>query len=56
MKSISWNDEVVGSKIGVQYIHTYGNTINFEPAKLLNSRGIYLVRVIGGGVKEQYVT
>ncbi|MFC4992768.1 hypothetical protein [Rubritalea tangerina] len=56
IKSISWNDEVEGRSIGVQYVHSYGNTINFEPAKLLNSRGVYLVRVSGGGVKEQYVT
>lgn len=56
VKSISWNDEIEGREIGVQFVSSYGNTINFEPAKLLDSRGVYLVRVVGGGVKEQYVT
>ncbi|PQJ29105.1 hypothetical protein [Rubritalea profundi] len=56
VKSISWNDEIDGREIGVQYIYCCGSTINFEPTKLLDSRGVYLVRVVGGGVKEQYVT
>lgn len=55
-KTFGWSEEIPGKKIDVKFVYTFNNVINFEPAKLINGRGIYLVRVTGGGVKEQYVT
>ncbi|MEM7144999.1 MAG: hypothetical protein AAF591_07665 [Verrucomicrobiota bacterium] len=53
---ITWGDEVPGRALPVDYVSTYQNAINFEPdAKPITERGIYYVRISGGGVREQYL-
>ena len=55
-KKISMNDIPEGRNIGVRYISTYGNAINFEPENFTaGDRGIYWVRITGGGMREGYV-
>ncbi|SHI74694.1 hypothetical protein SAMN02745181_0790 [Rubritalea squalenifaciens DSM 18772] len=55
-KPISFSQEPDGKDIGVRYIYTYNNTINFEPADFsAGDRGIYCVTVKGGGVRERYI-
>ena len=55
-KNISSSAEPEGSDIGVKYISAYGNTINFEPDKFeAGDRGIYWVRITGGGLRVGYV-
>ncbi|NWK55327.1 CAP domain-containing protein [Verrucomicrobiaceae bacterium N1E253] len=55
-KKISSNAEVEGRDIGVKYVFAYGNTINFEPKDFeAGDRGVYWVRITGGGLREGYV-
>ena len=55
-KKILSKTEPEGRDIGVKYISTYGNTINFEPDKFTaGDRGIYWVRITGGGLRVGYV-
>ena len=54
-KRLLRNDEPEGRKLPVEFVHTYLNTINFEPESSKVKKGIYWVRVTGGGVREGYV-
>jgi len=55
-KKISFNGVPDGKEIGVRYISAYKNTINFEPKDFTaGDRGIYWVRITGGGMREAYV-
>lgn len=55
-KKISSNAIPEGRDIGVRYIATYKNTINFEPKDFTaGDRGIYWVRITGGGMRVGYV-
>jgi hypothetical protein len=49
----TWAEKLPGKPLDVDYVATYGNAINFEPA--VNGKGIYWVRVHGGGIREQYL-
>ncbi len=49
----TWADKNPGTPIEVVYIGTYANAINFEPR--ISGKGIYWVRIRGGGVREQYL-
>ncbi len=52
-----WSEAPSGRKMPVPYVYSYANTINFEPdSDTVNRRGVYLVRITGGGIREQYVT
>jgi hypothetical protein len=55
-KLLSWSDELPGRALPVPYVSTYMNAINFEPdSNPVTDRGIYYVRIEGGGVREQYL-
>lgn len=55
-KAFSSNEEIPGKALPVVYISCYENAINFEPQdEPLTDRGIYWVRINGGGVSEGYV-
>lgn len=55
-KKLRSNEVPDGKEIGVKYIFTYMNTINFEPDDFTaGDRGVYWVRVTGSGLKEGYV-
>lgn len=54
LKAPKWTEEP-GRKLDVPYVSTYNNAINFEPSsETISGRGIYWVRIKGGGVREQY--
>ena len=53
VKTYSADDEVEGKDLGVKFVHTYDNTINFEPDDFsAGDRGSYWVRITGGGFHE----
>ncbi|QTN30956.1 hypothetical protein HZ994_00970 [Akkermansiaceae bacterium] len=55
-KPFSNSEEIPGKALPVEYISVYGNAINFEPQpQPITGRGIYWVRVKGGGLREGYV-
>jgi hypothetical protein len=55
-KTIPWGDEPDGREMDVEYVATYINAINFEPdTDPITGRGVYYVRIEGGGVREQYL-
>jgi len=55
-KKIPFSKDPEGKDIGVKYIAAYDNTINFEPKDFTaGDRGIYWVRITGGGMREAYV-
>jgi len=55
-KAPSWSTEPEGKQLPVNYINTYSDTIIFEPqSEPITRKGCYLVRINGGGLKEQYV-
>lgn len=55
-KPFSSNEEIPGTALPVEYGAVYGNAINFEPQfQPITGRGIYWVRVTGGGLREGYV-
>lgn len=55
-KPFSSNEEIPGIALPVEYGAVYGNAINFEPQfEPITGRGIYWVRVTGGGLREGYV-
>lgn len=53
-KPLGATAEPLGEKIGVPWVSTYLNAINFEPS-IPREPGIYWVRIHGGGVREQYL-
>lgn len=54
-KPLSATGEVNGRPLPVEYVSTYLNAINFEPESGTVGRGIYWVRIRGGGVRESYL-
>lgn len=55
-KPFSSSEEIPGTALPVEYGASYGNAINFEPQfEPITGRGIYWVRVTGGGLREGYV-
>lgn len=55
-KKFSSREVPEGRDIGVKYVFTYGNTINFEPEKFsAGDRGAYWVSITGGGLRVGYV-
>ncbi|WP_193211069.1 hypothetical protein [Luteolibacter marinus] len=54
LKPLTWADKTPGKELEVVWVSTAYNAINFEP-KEANKKGIYWVRVRGGGVREQYL-
>lgn len=55
-KPFSSTEEIPGTALPVEYGAVYGNAINFEPQpEPITGRGIYWVRVSGGGLREGYV-
>lgn len=49
----TWANKLPGNPVIVGHVATFGNAINFEPA--VSGKGIYWIRVRGGGVREQYL-
>lgn len=47
-------EEPDGREVKVTYVSTYENAVNFEP-EAGNNNGIYLVRIAGEGLAEQYL-
>lgn len=54
-KAYSVKAEINGKALPVAYISTTANAINFEPESGTVGKGIYWVRIHGGGVNEGYV-
>ena len=55
-KKFSSSEEIPGKALPVEFISTYQNAINFEPQpQPITGRGLYWVRVKGGGVREGYL-
>ena len=55
-KAFSNSAEIPGKPLPVNFVFSYQNTINFEPQDdPITDRGIYWVRIKGGGVREGYV-
>ena len=54
-KAFASNAEIEGKMLPVPYVATYLNAINFEPEQGTVGKGIYWVRVSGGGVSEGYL-
>lgn len=55
-RKLSSRDVPVGEEVGVRYVSTYLNTINFEPARFqAGDRGIYWVSITGGGLNVGYL-
>ena len=55
-KPFNSTEDIPGKALPVPYVHTYQNTINFEPTEEpVTEKGIYYVRIKGRGVKEGYV-
>ena len=55
-KPFSSSEEIPGKALPVEFVSTYANAINFEPQpEPITGRGIYWVRIKGGGVREAYL-
>ncbi len=55
-KAPSWSNEPDGREFKVAFKYIYNDTIVFEPASdAITRKGTYLVRLKGGGLKEQYL-
>lgn len=55
-KPFSMTEEIPGKALPVTYVKTYINAINFEPQpEPITNRGIFWVRIKGGGVSESYL-
>lgn len=54
-KAYGFNDDIEGKALPVAYIGIWGNAINFEPDAEQVKKGIYWVRIRGGGVREGYL-
>ncbi|MEP2774842.1 MAG: hypothetical protein ABJQ29_05185 [Luteolibacter sp.] len=55
-KAFSSTGEIPGRALPVKFVFSYQNAINFEPEEdPITGRGIYWVRIKGGGLREGYV-
>ncbi len=55
-KAPKWSDEPDGRELKVGFKFIYSDTIVFEPdSDPITRKGSYLIRLKGGGLKEQYV-
>ncbi|MGJ8644785.1 MAG: hypothetical protein ACSHX9_15360 [Luteolibacter sp.] len=55
-KAFSTSADIPGKALPVKFVSTDQNSINFEPEEdPITGRGIYWVRIKGGGVREGYV-
>lgn len=55
-KPFSNSETIPGKALPVEYVSSYLNTINFEPQPdPITGRGIYWVRIKGGGLREGYL-
>lgn len=53
-KPLTWGDKEPGERLEVVWVSSKYNAVNFEPQGA-NTKGLYWVRVRGGGLREQYL-